>query len=167
MAVKLFVIPARDLAAGEEALNGFLSSHRVVSVRSEAIADGANSFWMMTVEYVTGANRSAAGAAAAKAAFHGKVDYRTILSEEEFGVFSRLRELRKELSLREAIPVYAIFTNEQLAQMVQQRCRSIGELGRIEGVGEQKLEKYSAQLLPVLMALKPVETSDAAGKAAV
>jgi hypothetical protein len=55
MAVKLFVIPARDHVSGEASLNGFLSSHTVISVRSEAIADGANSYWMISVGLMVGA----------------------------------------------------------------------------------------------------------------
>jgi hypothetical protein len=156
MAVKLFVIPVRDHVAGEASLNGFLSSHTVISVRSEAIADGANSYWMISVEYVAGSVRTGSDPSGTKAAFRGKVDYRAILTDEEFAVYSQLRDVRKRFSVMESIPVYAIFTNEQLAQMVQQRCRSAADLGRIEGVGEQKLEKYSSQLLPVLLSLKPV-----------
>ena len=55
MAMKLFVIPVRDHVSGEASLNGFLSSHTVISVRSEAIADGANSYWMISVEQMVGA----------------------------------------------------------------------------------------------------------------
>ena len=42
----------------------------------------------------------------------------------------------------EAVPVYALFTNEQLAQIVQRRCRSRNDLAGIEGIGENKIEKY-------------------------
>ena len=59
---------------------------------------------------------------------------------EEFDVFSQLRQLRKEMAEAEAVPVYALFTNEQLAQMVQRRCRTKSELLGIEGVGEAKVE---------------------------
>ena len=78
---------------------------------------------------------------------------------EEFDVFSQLRQLRKEMAQAEAVPVYALFTNEQLAQMVQRRCRAKSELLGIEGVGEAKVEKYAERLLPVLVALE--EQADA------
>jgi hypothetical protein len=45
-----------------------------------------------------------------------QVDYKEILSSSEFTVFSELRRIRKEISQTEAVPAYAIFTNEQLAQ---------------------------------------------------
>ena len=39
-----------------------------------------------------------------------RVDYREVLSAEQFEVFSKLREVRKEVAEREAVAVYAIFT---------------------------------------------------------
>jgi hypothetical protein len=46
------------------------------------------------------------------------VDYKEVLNEADFAVFSRLRDLRKVIAEKEAVPAYAIFTNEQLAAMV-------------------------------------------------
>ena len=69
-------------------------------------------------------------------------------------MFSRLRQLRKDLAQSEAVPVYALFTNEQLAQMVQRRCRTRSDLAQIEGIGESKIEKYAERLLPLLLALE-------------
>ena len=59
----------------------------------------------------------------------------------------------------EAIPVYTVFTNEQLAQIVQQRCRTKADLSRIEGIGEARLEKYAEQVIPLLASLQPSTTS--------
>jgi len=72
----------------------------------------------------------------------------------QFTVYSQLRELRKELAQTEAVPVYALFTNEQLAQMVQRRCQSKSEMAQIEGIGESKIEKYAERILPLLLALE-------------
>jgi hypothetical protein len=46
------------------------------------------------------------------------VDYKEVMNEADFAVFSRLRDLRKVIAEKEAVPAYAIFTNEQLAAMV-------------------------------------------------
>jgi superfamily II DNA helicase RecQ len=89
-----------------------------------------------------------------------RVDYKTILLPDEFEVFSKLRQLRKELAQHEAVPVYTLFTNEQLAQMVQRRCRSRSDLAQIEGIGEGKIEKYVDNLLPILLSMEA--NSDAA-----
>ena len=80
----------------------------------------------------------------------GKVDYKEVLSPEDFAVFARLRELRKEIAQAEAVPVYTIFTNEQLAQMVQARAPDRAGLEKIAGVGDARIEKYGARMLEVL-----------------
>lgn len=59
----------------------------------------------------------------------------------------------------EAVPVYALFTNEQLTQMVQRRCRTNADRVEIEGIGEAKVSKYSGRILPVLMAIKDIPDS--------
>jgi superfamily II DNA helicase RecQ len=80
--------------------------------------------------------------------------YKAILPPEEFAVFSRLREVRKEMAQTEAVPVYTLFTNEQLAQMVQRRCQSRSDLAQIDGIGESKIDKYAERLLPLLLTLE-------------
>jgi superfamily II DNA helicase RecQ len=51
----------------------------------------------------------------------GRIDYREILPSEDFLVFVKLRDLRKQMAQAEAAPVYTIFTNDQLAEMVRRR----------------------------------------------
>ena len=84
-----------------------------------------------------------------KAASKGKIDYREVLNEQDFAVFARLRTLRKELADGEGIPAYAVFTNEQLAEIVQRRVQSAAALREIAGVGEA-LSKYGEAFLRLL-----------------
>jgi superfamily II DNA helicase RecQ len=70
-----------------------------------------------------------------------------ILSPEDFAVFARLRELRKEIAQVEAVPVYTIFTNEQLAQIVQAKAATKGDLEKVAGVGDARIEKYGPRFL--------------------
>jgi superfamily II DNA helicase RecQ len=77
-------------------------------------------------------------------------DYKEILSPDDFAVFAKLRELRKEMAQAEAVPVYTIFTNEQLAQMVQDRCGSKADLEKVAGVGDARIEKYGPRFLGLL-----------------
>ena len=48
------------------------------------------------------------------------------------------------------MPVYTIFTNEQLAQMVQARATTKAALEQVAGVGDARIEKYGARMLEVL-----------------
>ena len=154
--LRFFTIPIQDLAGPESELNGFLSSHKVLAIERRWVEIGTNSFWAICVEYL---NVTTISTSRESTLSRNRVDYKTILPPEEFDVFSQLRQLRKEMAQAEAVPVYALFTNEQLPQMVQRRCRTKSELLGIEGVGEAKVEKYSERLLPFLIALK--EQADA------
>ena len=78
------------------------------------------------------------------------VDYKEVLSPEDFVIFARLRETRKELAKTEQVPAYAIFTNEQLAEMAKIRPVSKNGLSKIVGVGESRIQKYGAQFLQIL-----------------
>jgi superfamily II DNA helicase RecQ len=79
-----------------------------------------------------------------------RVDYREVLPAEEFAIFSNLRHLRKELAEQEGVPVYALFSNDQLAAMVRQRVISLEGLHAIEGVGKARLEKYGEAFIRIL-----------------
>ena len=67
--------------------------------------------------------RANTGGSAAPGEARGKVDYREVLSPEQFAAFVKLRALRQAIAKDEAVPVYVIFTNEQLAAMVQKGAR--------------------------------------------
>jgi superfamily II DNA helicase RecQ len=75
------------------------------------------------------------------------VDYREVLNQEQFELFSRLRDKRKELALRDGVQVYTIMTNEQLAEVVKQKISDVADLGQIDGIGAARIEKYGADLL--------------------
>ena len=73
-----------------------------------------------------------------------------MLSQTDFALFARLRALRKQLAEREGVPAYALFTNEQLAEMVQRGVHNAAGLKEIDGVGDARIEKYGAAFLMVL-----------------
>jgi superfamily II DNA helicase RecQ len=121
-------------------------------VEKSFVADGAASGWALAVTWIEGDVPSAAGAtdATVRRAEGRKVDYREVLSPAEFTVYDRLRQLRKQLAEAEGLPPYAVFTNEQLAAMVQQRVLNQQALGAIDGVGEGRIARYAAAVLAVL-----------------
>jgi superfamily II DNA helicase RecQ len=47
--------------------------------------------------------------------------------------------------------VYVVFSNEQLAQVVQKKVSSKAALKEIEGVGDSRVEKYGAAVLERLV----------------
>ena len=73
-----------------------------------------------------------------------------VLAPEEFAVFSKLRELRKELASKDGVPPFVVFTDEQLASIVKQKPENLGKLTAIQGIGQAKAEKYGKQILEAL-----------------
>ena len=52
---------------------------------------------------------------------------------------------------REGVPPYALFNNDQLAAMVRTKVRTKEDMGRIDGVGPGRIEKYAESFLEVLV----------------
>jgi superfamily II DNA helicase RecQ len=151
MPLRFFAIPALHHDAATQDLNAFLATHQVLSVERQLVIDGCQSYWTVCVDFTSAEPSKGTGALNLS---RSRIDYKTILANDEFEVFSRLRELRKGIAVEEALPVYAVFTNEQLAQAVQRRCRSAEDLKQIEGLGDAKVDKYAERLLPLLTTLE-------------
>jgi superfamily II DNA helicase RecQ len=149
-----FSIPATTPDEAQEAMNRFCATHRVVHVEKQFVQDAERSYWALCIGYLDQDN----GAPPAR---KGKVDYREVFNEQDFALFAQLRSLRKTLAEQEGVPAYALFTNEQLAAMVQNRVASKAELGSIDGVGTARLDKYGEAFLRLLRARTPGNRSEA------
>ncbi|MBN1654602.1 MAG: HRDC domain-containing protein [Deltaproteobacteria bacterium] len=143
MKIAVFNIPVYDAEPAQNEVNKFLASHRVTSIDKEFVNNGVESFWTVCLEYLDGATASFT-------VRKGKLDYREVLNEKEFSTFAKLRNLRKTLAEQEGLPAYALFTNEQLAAMVQHRVTTKAELSEISGVGEARVSKYGDAFLTIL-----------------
>ena len=142
---RFFLIPVRQSVPAEEELNRFLRSHRVLNVDRRWVDEGSESFWSFCVDYLeTGQDGRVAQSGASE---RGRVDYREVLSPEQFALFVKLRALRQGIAKDEAVPVYMVFTNEQLAQIVRLEARSKADLDKIAGVGEARIQKYGERFL--------------------
>lgn len=134
-------------------LNSFLLAHRVATVQREIVTTAAGPLLLFIVEYLA-ANGSAGKngkSAVAGSSSISRIDYREVLSEADFTVFTTLREIRKQLADAEGVPVYAVFSNAQLAAMIQQKCTTVAGMLKIEGVGKARTDKYSEAFLAPLV----------------
>ena len=132
-----------------EDLNAYLRTQRIAAVTHHLATTAGGTFLVFVVESVESGPVKSAGN------YPPKTDFREQLSAAEFAVFSHLREERKKWAEAEGVPVYAVFTNAQLADMVKQRARTPADLRKIEGLGPARLEKYGPRLLAVLAELPP------------
>ena len=113
MPLKFFAVPAIAPAEAENELSGFMARHRVVTIDRRLVSHEGTAWWAICIEYVAGPTSNTRPVAFGRS----RIDYKQVLTPPEFAVFSRLRELRKSIAQEEAVPVYAVFTNEQLAQV--------------------------------------------------
>ncbi|MFC1572678.1 HRDC domain-containing protein [Candidatus Eisenbacteria bacterium] len=147
MPYKTFLIPIRDAASAERELNGFMRCHRVLAVDRQWIDQGLNSLWVVSVDYL---ESSATESGDTNSGSKRRVDYKEVLSPEDFEVFAGLRGLRKEIAAEDGVALYNVFTNEQLAQIVQGKVRTPEDLRQIAGIGEARAEKYGPRVLDFL-----------------
>ena len=157
MQLKHFVIRAVGDAAAEESLNRFLRGHQVLELRQEFVADGANSAWYVAVRYadMTGTQKVPTGTRRAA------VDYKEVLEPETFARFAELRKRRKAISEAEGIPVFAIFSNEELAGIARLENPEPKDLKSIKGIGNKKVERFGTRILTPIEANQDHETSGA------
>lgn len=142
--MKFFTIPTLDGEEAAEELNRFVGAHRILGIERNFVQDGRNSAWCLCVSYLEAGDRPAS------VKQRGKVDYKEVLGDHEFTLYSRLRDLRKRLAEQQGVPVYALFTNEQMAAMVQRRVSTLAQLQEIDGVGEGRAAKYGQAFLDQL-----------------
>ena len=152
MKLQFFAIPAKWPEDAQQMLNAFCSQHRVMTLEKHFVDLGTESYWSICVTFIDGNNLPLSAGAANR---RDRIDYREVLGEKDFVIYAQLRNLRKSLSEQEGIPAYALFTNEQLAEMVTRRVRLESELANIEGIGKARLEKYGSAFLQVLKTAIP------------
>jgi superfamily II DNA helicase RecQ len=140
MRLHFFTMPVHAGEAEAEALNRHLAQNKVVAVDRHFVSEGANSYWAICVTSIARNQET-------PTLKRGNIDYREKLSPPEFALFAELRTLRKELAEREGIPAYSIFTNEQLAALIEQRTSSANEMSKIAGIGASRVEKYGGEFL--------------------
>lgn len=69
-------------------------------------------------------------------------------------LFERLRKVRLEIARRENVPPYIVFSDKTLADMCAKRPRSKEEMLEVNGVGENKYNRYGKQFLDCIVKAK-------------
>ncbi len=159
MKQKFFRIPVADSAVAEAELNSFCDQQSVSHLERHLVMDGQHSFWAICVTW-SGNTNSPVGKAKAGSGKR-KIDYKDELSDDDFMMYSRLRELRKTVAEREGVAVYNVFNNEQLAAIVQQRISSKNALTGIAGIGQKRIDKYGDEFLDCLRLVLTGDGSEA------
>lgn len=142
---QVFHVPPEGGLALDD-LNTFMRSHRVLKVDRTAFPDG----WMFCVEWLEGAGSHPGDGGASRAP---RVDYMKELPPEIFRRFSRLRDVRRDLALRQAVDRYIIATDAQLAELAKMKEPSKTALLKIPGFGPGRFERCGEDLLAAARAI--------------
>jgi superfamily II DNA helicase RecQ len=135
-----FISPFGETSVADE-LNAFLRSHRIVNVEKKLIDGERGTGWVFLVEYGNEQqNRQNQSGGP-------RIDYREVLTPEEYAVFDKLRALRKDLADKAGVPVYTVFTNEHLAAMIKKPPLSNKDLMSIAGIGESRVKQFGAPVI--------------------
>ncbi len=134
MQIKIFTIPILGGEALTEEMNAFLRSRKILQVESHLTTQGQGSFWCFCIKYLDNAGKEAGR--------RQKVDYKNVLDKAAFERFSQMREKRRDISREEAIPAYAVFTDEELAALAKEPVLNKTTMMKIKGIGKKKVEKY-------------------------
>ena len=143
MKIRIFQYPLPMVGEPDE-LNQFLGSAKVATVSHHLASVAGGSMLVFVVEYI--------GSEVEKNAKRpeSRIDYKQILSPEKFTVFDRLRGVRKRLAEEAGVPVYAVFTNAQLAAIVESEADSKAGLLAITGLGKERVNKYAEPILEIM-----------------
>jgi len=96
--------------------------------------------------------------------FYRKIEFNTLIKEKrikaetidsdtldvEKELFSALKSKRMELAHKRRVPAYIVFPDATLHQMLLHKPQTLEEMGKLNGVGPQKLEKYGEVFLEVI-----------------
>jgi len=143
-----FISPFGEKTVTDE-LNAFLRSHRIINVDKKLIDGERGTGWVFLIEYGSEGSKSASNAAPQR------IDYREVLNPAEYALYDKLRNLRKEIADKAGIPVYAVFTNDQLASMVKKPPKTAKDLLSISGIGEARVKQYGEAFINLFSVIEP------------
>ena len=147
MQIKVFTIPISDTGEMQTEMNRFLAANRILKIEQYFYQNEKGGYWSFCVRYLS-ANLTNLQLLSSKK----KIDYKEVLSESEFAIFSKLREGRKIIAANDAVPAYAVFTDEELASIACLPSIEENKLIAIKGIGDKKIEKYGKPLLDLYTA---------------
>lgn len=146
MQIKIFTLPVLGCEQQNEELNRFLRGQKIIEIDRQLTVQKDTAFWTFCVTYLPVSNTSNPSVSERRE----KVDYKQVLDESAFALFSRLRVIRKQLADKDAVPAYAVFTDAELAEMAKIGHITPVALRSVPGIGEKKTAKYGVDLCRLL-----------------
>ncbi len=136
MQIKIFDIISGASSDDLEVINKFIRGNKVLDIDKQFYTSSDNvGHWSIFITYIQSSPSQ-------QLEQREKVDYKNVLSAEDFEKFTRLRALRKQLANDDAVPAYAVFTDYELAQLAQMPSLEVALIHKVSGIGAKRIEKY-------------------------
>lgn len=134
---KIFTLNTFDAEDSIDKLNKFLNFNKIIDIEKHCFETNNGILWTFCVQYINSTNLPQ------KITFKSeKIDYKNVLSEDQFKTFINLRIIRKSMADQEAVPAYAVFTDAELAEISKLDEINEQKMKSINGIGEKKILKY-------------------------
>ena len=137
MQIKFFKISLADAGACEEELNKFLRSHRVLTTERHFCPDNGG-YWAVAVEYAD-QNPSAEAPPAHR---RDRKDFTVGMTDDEKSRFEHFREVRQRIATQAGLPMYMVFTNEELAILARIPELSAETVKEAKGIAPSRLRDF-------------------------
>ena len=69
------------------------------------------------------------------------------LLDTDYGLFEELRRVRMEIAKEERVPPYIVFSDKSLRDMSARKPKTEADFLKVNGVGENKCQKYGKKFL--------------------
>ena len=145
MRVKHFQIrlTSEYLQADEDSFNEFLKTVVVIKTIPQLVIVAQTTYWSVLVFYDDISSLE-------KHKNEKTVIDTSALTEEERTRYEALRTWRSDLARRQALPVYILASNAELATIAKLNPTTVEELHRVKGMGEKKIRKYGEEIIGLL-----------------
>lgn len=84
-------------------------------------------------------------------------------SDYDEATFEALKGWRKTQAEAQKVPAYVVFTDATLIAIAEARPRDSKALGKVQGIGAVKLERYAADVLAIVAGKTPGEARVSSG----
>lgn len=118
-------------------LNTFLLDKKVRSYRVEFFIHAGRPYWSVFIEYEEIEDKNVEKLTQA-------------LDERQKLVFERLKAWRKEKGKELGMPVYVVFSNNQLVELAKRLPQTYEAMKSINGIGDKKVKSFGKEVLDIL-----------------
>ncbi len=91
MQVQIFTVPMLANQEQLDVVNTVLRSHSIIDMKKKCVTNDSTTFWTIFIRYTEGTHVE-------KTLVKAKIDYKEVLDEPTFKIFSDLRECRKKIA---------------------------------------------------------------------